>query len=57
MLEADENFEQHLSIIKEHYGHKESYETKKNKKKQLSEVVQKKEKSMPSILSIEQLDK
>ena len=52
-LEADENFERHLSIIKEHYGHKKLYESKASKKKQ---PITEEEKFVPPILSIYVLD-
>lgn len=56
MPEADENFERHLSIIKEHYGHKKSYESKTNKSKHSQVLVAEEEKFVPPILSIDLLD-
>jgi hypothetical protein len=54
--EADENFERHLSIIKEYYGHMKSYESKIVKKKHSSIPLPEKKKEVPPVLSIDLLD-
>ena len=51
--EVDENFEQYLSIIKEHYEQKKSYKSKTNKKKQ---PFIEEQKFVPPVLSIDLLN-
>jgi hypothetical protein len=56
LLEAHENFERHLSVIKEHYGHWKPYDNKTSKRKQPLAPLGDEEKGVPPVLLIDLLD-